>query len=68
MITSLVQFNQPITRENALQLFTHTAPKYLETSGLIRKYYLLFEDGGNGGWGLPVEIKKDAEVSTRRSG
>jgi hypothetical protein len=48
MITALVQFKlpQPVTREKAQQLFVGTAPKYRETSGLIRKYYLLSEDGG----------------------
>ena len=47
MITALVQFRlpQPVTREKAQQLFAGSAPKYLEASGLIRKYYLLSEDG-----------------------
>ena len=47
MITTLVQFRlpQPVTREKAQQLFVGTAPKYREASGLIRKYYLLSEDG-----------------------
>src|SRR5262245_43159630 len=63
MITALVQFKlpQPVTRERAQQLFVGTAPKYRETSGLIRKYYLLSEDGGTAGGVYLWKSKKDAE-------
>jgi hypothetical protein len=63
MITALVQFKlpQPVTREKAQQLFAGTAPKYRETSGLIRKYYLLSEDGGTAGGVYLWKSKKDAE-------
>ena len=62
MITALVQFKlpQPLTRE-AQQLFVGTAPKYRTTSGLIRKYYLLSEDGGTVGGVYLWKSKKDAE-------
>lgn len=47
MITALVQFKlpHPITREKAREIFSGTAPKYKEIKGLIRKYYLLSQDG-----------------------
>jgi len=63
MITALVQFKlpQPVTREKAQQLFLGTAPRYRETSGLIRKYYLLSEDGGTGGGVYLWKSRKDAE-------
>ena len=63
MITALVQFKlpQPVTREKAQSLFVGTAPKYRETSGLIRKYYLLSEDGGTAGGVYLWKSKKDAE-------
>jgi hypothetical protein len=63
MITALVQFKlpQPLTREKAQQLFVGTAPKYRATSGLIRKYYLLSEDGGTVGGVYLWKSKKDAE-------
>ena len=63
MITALVQFKlpQPVTREKAQQLFVGTAPKYREVSGLIRKYYLLSEDGGTVGGVYLWKSKKDAE-------
>ncbi len=62
MITALVQFRlpQPVTREKAQQLFVGTAPKYREASGLIRKYYLLSEDGGTAGGVYLWKSKKDA--------
>ncbi len=51
MITALVQFklSQPVTRDKAREIFTSTAPKYREVPGLIRKYYLLSEDGATAG-------------------
>ena len=63
MITALVQFRlpQPVTREKAQQLFVGSAPKYRESSGLIRKYYLLSEDGGTAGGVYLWKSKKDAE-------
>lgn len=51
MITTLVQFNLPKTTtvEEARDLFFGTAPKYREVAGLIRKYYLLSQDGKTAG-------------------
>ena len=51
MITTVVQFKlpTPISREKAQELYAGTAPKYQTVEGLIRKYYLLSEDGGTGG-------------------
>ena len=62
MITALVQFRlpQPVTREKAQQLFIGSAPKYRATSGLIRKYYLLSEDGVTAGGVYLWKSKKDA--------
>lgn len=62
MITTLVQFKlpQPVTREKARQLFLGSAPKYREASGLIRKYYLLSEDGGTAGGVYLWKSKEDA--------
>ena len=51
MITVLVQFQlpHPATREKARDIFLSTAPKYRETPGLIRKNYLLSQDGKTAG-------------------
>ena len=62
MITALVQFRlpQPVTPEKAQQLFIGSAPKYREAPGLIRKYYLLSEDGGTAGGVYLWKSKEDA--------
>ncbi len=46
MITALLQTRlaQPVTPQQALEMFRRTAPTYLGQDGLIRKYYLLSED------------------------
>jgi uncharacterized lipoprotein YehR (DUF1307 family) len=51
MITTLVQFKllAPVTRDQAQKIFLDAAPKFREVPGLIRKYFLLSEDGGTTG-------------------
>lgn len=63
MITALVQFKlqEPLTLENAREIFSGTAPKYKEIQGLIRKYYLLSEDGGTAGGVYLWQSREDAE-------
>ena len=77
MITALVQFKlpQPVTREKAQEIFVSTAPKYRETPGLIRKYYLLSRTAerraesicGNQGKTLRVSTLKSGEITSVRS-
>jgi hypothetical protein len=47
MITAIATFQlpKPITLEQARETFMSTAPKYQGVAGLIRKYYLLSQDG-----------------------
>jgi len=63
MITALVQFRvpTPMSREKAKEIFSSTAPKYQEAQGLIRKYYLLSEDGGTVGGVYLWNSRDDAE-------
>ena len=63
MITALVQFNLPtaISREKAAELFAQTAPMYREMQGLVRKYYLLSEDGRTAGGAYLWESRDAAE-------
>jgi hypothetical protein len=63
MVTAIVQFKipDPITPEQAKEVFMTTAPKYQEAAGLIRKYYLLSEDGGTVGGVYLWKSKADAE-------
>jgi len=64
MITAIVQFTvpSPLTREKAKEVFSGTAPNYQKTPGLIRKYYLLSEDGGTAGGVYLWNSKADAET------
>lgn len=63
MITAIVQFTlpQPISLEQARQVFSSTAPKYREIHGLIRKYYILSQDGGTAGGVYLWNSREDAE-------
>ncbi|HOW56365.1 MAG TPA: YdhR family protein [Smithellaceae bacterium] len=63
MITALVQFNLPqkFSREKAREVFLSTAPKYQEIPGLIRKYYLLTQDGKTAGGVYLWNSQEDAE-------
>jgi len=63
MITALIQFKlpKPVTRAQAQEIFLNTAPKYRETPGLLRKYYLLSLDGGTGGGVYLWRSREDAE-------
>jgi hypothetical protein len=63
MITVIVQFElaAPLSRDKAEELFLGTAPKYLEAPGLVRKYYLLSEDGTTAGGAYLWNSRQDAE-------
>jgi hypothetical protein len=64
VITALVQFKlpQPLTRDKARDIFVSTAPKYQDTRGLIRKYYVLSQDGGTAGGVYLWKSREDAEL------
>jgi hypothetical protein len=63
MITTLVQFKLKVSVSisEAEQLFMGSAPKYQGQSGLIRKYYLLSEDGRTAGGVYLWESREAAE-------
>jgi len=63
MITALVQFKlpQPVILDKAREMFSSTAPKYRDAHGLIRKYYILSEDGGTAGGVYLWKSRADAE-------
>ncbi len=63
MITALVQFKLPqaLSREKACEIFSGTAPKYRDIHGLIRKYYLLSQDGGTAGGVYLWQTQEDAD-------
>ena len=63
MITTLVQFRlpEPFTPEQARAVFASTAPRYLDMQGLVRKHYLLSEDGRTAGGVYLWQTRADAE-------
>lgn len=63
MVTAFVQFKLPsaMSRDQAKEVFMNTAPKYQQAPGLIRKYYLLSEDGGTAGGMYLWQSREDAE-------
>ena len=63
MITTLVQFQLPqsLSRHEAAEIFRSTAPKYRNLSGLVRKIYLLSEDGKTAGGIYLWQSRADAE-------
>ena len=64
MITTLVQIKMsaPMSLETAREVFAGTASKYREVPGLIRKYYLLSEDGNTAGGVYLWESRTAAEA------
>ena len=63
MMTAIVQFKlpNPVSRDKAQELFLGTAQKYREAQGLIRKYYLVSDDGTTAGGAYLWESQEDAE-------
>jgi hypothetical protein len=63
MIAAIVRFKRPkpINRDKAQMLFLHSAPKYRQVQGLIRKYYLLAQNGATAGGVYLFNSREDAE-------
>ncbi len=63
MITAIVQFPlpAPLTLEEAREVFRSTAPIYRDMPGLVRKVYLLSEDGRTAGGVYLWETREAAE-------
>ena len=72
-VTAIVRFALPedMTREAAKAAFEASAPLYQGARGLVRKYYLLSEDGRTGGGVYLFDSREDAERlydAARRAG
>ena len=63
MITALVQFKlpAPITLAEATRRFESSAPKYRNLPGLVRKYYVVTDDGRSAGGIYLWETREAAE-------
>jgi len=64
MITAIVQFDlpKPMSLDEAARTFESTAPKYRNLPGLVRKYYVLSEDGRRAGGVYLWETRAAAEA------
>ncbi|WP_280151835.1 YdhR family protein [Piscinibacter sp. XHJ-5] len=64
MITAITTFRlpQPITREEARTIFLSTAPTYQGVRGLVRKVYVLSEDGSTAGGIYLWKSRAEAEA------
>ena len=64
MITTITTFRvpKPLTREEARRIFLGTAPKYRDVPGLVRKAYVLSEDGATAGGVYLWKSRADAEA------
>jgi hypothetical protein len=64
MIIALTSFKlrEPITREQARSIFLSTAPTYRGVAGLLKKHYLLSEDGGTAGGVYLWNSRAEAEA------
>ena len=62
MIVAFVQFpTGKATAEEMRERYRSTAPKYRAVAGLVRKYYVLSENGQTGGGVYLFESKEAAE-------
>jgi hypothetical protein len=63
MIVTIVTFRlpKPVTIAEATATFKSTAPKYPGLTGLVRKNYVLSEDGARAGGVYVWETRADAE-------
>ena len=64
MITAIATFRLPrrLTVDEAKAIFRSTAPRYQSQPGLIRKYYLVSEDGMTAGGVYLWRSREDADA------
>ncbi|MES2257460.1 MAG: YdhR family protein [Pseudomonadota bacterium] len=64
MITAITSFQlqKPITRDEARKIFLSTAPTYQGVAGLVRKVYILSEDGKTAGGLYLWNSRADADA------
>ena len=63
MVTVIVQFKVGDAKVEALkEIFAASVPKYQQVPGLLRKYYLLSDDGDTAGGVYLWKSRADAEA------
>ena len=53
---------KPLSRDEARSIFLSTAPKYREVQGLVRKHYVLSQDGATAGGVYLWKSRREAEA------
>ena len=61
-VINTIRLPKPVTREEARTIFLSTAPKYQGVAGLLRKSYLLSEDGNTVGGIYLWNSRAEAEL------
>ena len=62
VVSVQIQLREPLSSEEARRLADETAPKYKQTPGLVRKYFVRGEDGLSWGGIYLWETRGHAEV------
>ncbi len=64
MIITLTTFKlpKPVMRDEARAIFATTAPKYRDVHGLLRKHYVIADDGATVGGVYVWQSRADAEA------
>lgn len=62
IVTTSFALPKPITVEEARSIFMSTAPKYQGVQGLLRKHYVLSQDGGTAGGVYLWNSRAEAEA------
>jgi len=64
MITTITTFRlpKPLSRDEARAIFLSTAPRYRDVPGLVRKCYVLAEDGSTAGGIYLWKSRADADA------
>lgn len=62
IVTTAFKLQKPITRDEARTIFLGTAPTYRGVPGLLRKHYVLSEDGQTAGGVYLWNSRAEAEA------
>ena len=62
IVTTSFPLPKPVTREEARGIFLSTAPKYQGVKSLLRKHYMLSQDGATAGGTYLWNSRQEAEA------
>ena len=62
IVTTSFPLPKPVTREEARNIFLSTAPKYQGVKGLLRKHFMLSQDGATAGGTYLWNSRQEADA------